>query len=228
MKLQILWLALCFLPGACQILPDKKAHVSATEEKDSTDLVLRISQQSRLYTAECKVHKIVTHEDILQWEASILGYDLKKKLPVGQRRIAIPIDVTLRVYIDFSSFGPDQVKRQGENIEVLLPDPRIVVSSTRVDHKGIKQYTDFTRQAYTDEEMTQFTRQGVMSILKQVPKMGILETAQTNAGALLIPLLTQLGFEEENIRITFMEQPENLPLESIYDNEGSVIQLTKE
>ena len=228
MKLHFLLLILFILPVACHNPSDNGQNEGHDADADSTDLVLRISRQSRLYTAECKFHKIVTHEDLLHWEASIMGYELKKKLPIGNRKIAIPIDVTLRVYIDFSGFSPSQVRREGESIHIILPDPRIVVSSSRVDHKGIKQYTDITRHEYTDEEMTSFTRQGVQSILKKAPETGILDTARENASALLVPLLTQLGYKKEHIRITFKDRLEETPLELLYDNEGSVIRLTKE
>lgn len=228
MKLHFLLLILFILPVACHNQSGNGQNEGHDAHADSTDLVLRISRQSRLYTAECKFHKIVTHEDLLHWEASIMGYELKKKLPIGNRKIAIPIDVTLRVYIDFSGFSPSHVRREGESIHIILPDPRIVVSSSRVDHKGIKQYTDITRHEYTDEEMTSFTRQGVQSILKKAPETGILDTARENAAALLVPLLTQLGYKKEHIRITFKDRLEETPLELLYDNEGSVIRLTKE
>lgn len=228
MKLRFLWLALSFLACACANLPANRQDSDNTDNADSTDLVLRISRQSRLYTAECKVHKVVTHEDLLQWEASVLGYEFKQKLPLGNRKIAIPIDVTLRVYIDFSRFGSEQVERSGESVRIILPNPRIVVSSSRVDHQGIRQYTDITRHEYTDEEMTLFTRQGVQSILEKAPETGILDTARENAAALLIPLLTQLGYKRENISVTFRDDLKEMPLELLYDNEGSVIRLTKE
>lgn len=228
MKLHFLLLILFILPVACHNPSDNGQSEGHDADADSTDLVLRISRQSRLYTAECKFHKIVTHEDLLHWEASIMGYELKKKLPIGNRKIAIPIDVTLRVYIDFSGFSPSHVRREGESIHIILPDPRIVVSSSRVDHKGIKQYTDITRHEYTDEEMTSFTRQGVQSILKKVPETGILDTARENAATLLVPLLTQMGYKKEHIRITFKDRLEDTPLELLYDNEGSAIRLTKE
>ena len=228
MKLHFLLLILFILPVACHNQMGTGQNEGRDADADSTDLVLRISRQSRLYTAECKFHKIVTHEDLLQWETSVLGYEFKKKLPIGNRKIAIPIDVTLRVYIDFSDFSPSQVRREGESIHIILPDPRIVVSSSRVDHKGIRQYTDITRHEYTDEEMTSFTRQGVQSILKKAPETGILDTARENAAALLVPLLTQLGYKKEHIRITFKDRLEETPLELLYDNEGSVIRLTKE
>ncbi|MBR4405983.1 MAG: DUF4230 domain-containing protein [Bacteroidaceae bacterium] len=228
MKLHFLLLILFILPVACHNQSGMGLNEGHDAYADSTDLVLRISRQSRLYTAECKFHKIVTHEDLLQWEASVLGYEFKKKLPIGNRKIAIPIDVTLKVYIDFSDFSPSQVRREEESIHIILPDPRIVVSSSRVDHKGIRQYTDITRHEYTDEEMTSFTRQGVQSILKKAPETGILDTARENAAALLVPLLTQLGYKKEHIRITFKDRLEETPLELLYDNEGSVIRLTKE
>ena len=38
----------------------------------------------------------------------------------------------------------------------------------------------------------------------------------------------QLGYKKEHIRITFKDRLEDTPLELLYDNEGSVIRLTKQ
>ncbi len=227
MKPHILLLLLLISATSCRNLADKPQEPT-DKAADSTDLVLRISRQSRLYTAECKVHKVVTHQDLRQWKASILGYEFKPSLSLGNRKIAIPIDVTLRVYIDFSTFNASQVKRAGKSIHITLPNPRIEVVSSRVNHKGIRQYADLTRSEYTDEEMTEFTRQGIQSILRQVPEMGVLETARANAEDTLLPLLVQLGYAPEDIRISFEDHIRTLPLEQLYDREGSVIHLTKE
>ena len=212
--------------GGCQNRPEDKSPKTGATDADHSGLVLRISEQSRLHVAECQVHKVITHRDLLQWEASIPGLDIKRTFSVGNRKIAIPIDVELRVYIDFSNFGEGHVETSGDSIHILLPNPQIVVSSSQIDHKGIRQYADFIRNEYSDEEMNRLARHGVQSVLRDAAGTDLLRTAQANAKAILVPLITRLGYREENIRITFRELPENLLPEQLYDNERSVIKLT--
>ena len=68
-------------------------------------LITQIQKCSRLYTAEVKVHKIVTHDDVIRLKGSLLQKDFNFKVPLGERKIAIPMDATLKAYIDFSQFS---------------------------------------------------------------------------------------------------------------------------
>lgn len=192
---------------------------------ESINLVLRVSQQSRLYTAEYQVHKIVTHNDLFHLKGKLLGHSYDQKLDLGERKVAIPMDVTLKTYIDFGNFTERNVERSGDMIHITLPDPKFVVTSSRVDNKGIRQFTSLLRKNYSDEEMTDFTRQGVESILKQAPQMGILNTARESAAQTLIPLLCEMGYEEDHIVITFRKGLEKASFSDFYDREGSVIKI---
>ena len=196
----------------------KKDKAEEEAKKDNVNLVLRVSRQNRLYTAEYQVHKIVTHDDLLHLKGTILGFEYDQKFSLGDRKVAIPIDVTLKSYVDFSNFTERNVERSGDFIH-------IVITASKVDNKGIRQYTSLFRSNYTDAELTDFTRQGVESILEQVPQMGILTTARESAAQTLIPLLTEMGYDEEHIVITFRQGLDTSKVREIYDNEGSVIKL---
>ena len=81
------------------------------EVKDSLPLLItKIRSTSRLYTTEYKVHKIVTHNDELKFEGSLFGHEFSIPIPAGERKIAIPMDVTLKGYIDFEGFSQDNVR----------------------------------------------------------------------------------------------------------------------
>lgn len=209
---------------ACKEQPAQESAPENTAP-ESINLVLRVSQQSRLYTAEYQVHKIVTHNDLLHLKGKVLGHNYDHQLNLGDRKVAIPMDVTLKAYIDFSTFGEQQVERSGDMIHITLPDPHIVVTSSRVDNKGIRQFTSLLRKNYTDEELTDFTRQGVESILKQAPQMGILETARESAAQTLIPLLCEMGYQEDHIVITFRQGLDKASFNDLYDREGSIIKI---
>ena len=208
------------LGGACSRQTEPPVTTAAdTTAVDPAELILRVRKTSRLYTAEYRVHKIVTHEDVRQLSATVLGKKYDTRLPLGDRKVAIPIDVTLRAYVDFSTFSERQVERSadGRHLHVTLPDPRVVVTSSRVDHAETKQFVDILRSDYSDEELADFTAQGVHAILLQVPELGILETARQSAAATLIPLFAQMGYEEEDILVTFRKEFNSKDLPFYFD-----------
>lgn len=194
--------------GACTKQTTTTEAADSVVAADSTDIVLRVRQTSRLYTAEYKVHKIITHSDIKHLRTTVLGHEYDTQLSLGDRKVAIPIDVTLQAYIDFSHFHESQMERSpdGKHLHIILPDPKVIVVSSKVDHESTKQFTDLLRSDYTDEELADFTAQGVRSILRQVPELGILNTARDNAAAILIPMFAALGYDEESIVITFRKE----------------------
>jgi len=167
-------------------------------------LVTQIQQCSRLYTAEYQIHKIVTHDDVLRLQGQLTGQDYDVSLPLlGDRKIAIPIDATLKAYIDFDGFSAENVERDGTKITITLPDPKVKLTSTKVDHRNVKKYVALLRSDFTDQELTSYERQGRAAIIATVPETGIVESARQNAARTLIPMMMQMGFSEQDITITF-------------------------
>ena len=166
-------------------------------------LITQIKKCSRLYTTEMKVHKIVTHDDVVKLQGKLLKQNIDIKLPMGERKVAIPIDATLKAYIDFSDFSDANIERDGDRITILLPDPKVTLTSTKINQKEVKQYVGLTRSQFTDKELTSYEQQGRKAILDNVAHMDILPTAQANAARVLVPMLTQMGYREENITIAF-------------------------
>lgn len=191
------------------------------EESKAVDtiplMITRIQQCSRLYTAEYQVRKIVTLDDRKRLEGTFMSQDFSLELPAGRRKVAIPIEATLKAYINFAPFGENNVKRRGNKLEIILPDPKVVLTSSKVDHEGIRQYVALTRSRFTDEELASLERQGRESILKSVTNMGILETARESAARTLIPLLAELGFREQDIKINFRKEFTQGDLGSLLD-----------
>jgi hypothetical protein len=168
-------------------------------------LVTQIQKTSKLYTSEYRVHKIITHDDELQLKGSFMKQDFEITLPAGKRKVAIPIDATLKAYIDFDGFSEQNVQRQGNKINILLPDPKVQLTSSKIDHRNIKKYVALLRRDFTDAELTSYERQGREAIIKSVPAMGIVESARKNAARTLIPMIKQLGYAEQDITITFRQ-----------------------
>ena len=166
-------------------------------------LVIQIQKCARLYTTEYHIHKIVTHNDILKLKGNILRKDIDIKLPLGERKIAFPMDATLKAYIDFSDFSESNIERNGDKITILLPDPKVVMTSSKINRDEVKEYVGLTRSYFTDKELSSYEQQGRQAILNSVSQLGIKQTAQENAARVLVPMLTEMGYKEENITIAF-------------------------
>ncbi len=190
------------LMAACSSDPEPADTVADNTESRPT-LVQQVRKCSRLYTTEYRIHKIVTHDDVLRLKGQLLRQDFDIPLPLGERKIAIPMDATIKAYIDFSNFSEQNVERDGDRITILLPDPKVTLTSTKINQKEVKQYVGLTRSQFTDKELTSYEQQGRKAILNNVAHMDILPTAQANATRVLVPMLTQMGYREENITIAF-------------------------
>ncbi|MCR5131474.1 MAG: DUF4230 domain-containing protein [Prevotella sp.] len=197
-----LYLLLLLLVAACK--SDKTDE--KPREPQLPELVMQIQKQSRLYSTECHVHKIISHNDTRQLQGSILNQDFSFDLPLGKRSVAIPVEATVRAFIDFSTFSTDNVKRNGDQIEIILPDPKLEITSTRINHEEVKQYVPLLRKNFSDEELTKLEHTGREAIVKELPKLNLTETARQNAARTLIPLIADMGFPTDNITITFRKQ----------------------
>ena len=135
--------------GACK---NKNTDADATNKALDTIpmLVTQVQECSRLYTTEYHIHKIITHDDEMKVSGSFMKKDFSVNLPLGERRIAIPMTATIKAYIDLSSFDAKNIQRSGKQLIVTLPDPKIVLTSTKIDHQEVKKYVDLTRQNFTD------------------------------------------------------------------------------
>ena len=113
------------------------------------------------------------------------------------------MDATLKAYIDFSQFSEKNIERSGNKITIILPDPKVTMTSSKIDQKSIREYVALTRAHFSDAEMTNYEQQGRAAIMQSIPELGIIDLAKTNAARVLVPMFVQLGFKEENITVAF-------------------------
>ena len=94
--MKYLLLASCVFLFACS----KSGRTDEEDNKVKIDTTATIVNQivrcSRLYTTEYKIHKLVTHADTRRLEGKVLSVPVSLPLTVGDRKIAIPIDVTVK------------------------------------------------------------------------------------------------------------------------------------
>lgn len=206
----IIILAVAALAASCSGCKEKPKVMENTVEKTDTTalIIMQLQKCSRLYTAEYDIHKIVTHSDEKRLKGTLFNREFDVRMPLGDRKIAIPINVRLKAYIDFAAFSKENVSRNGNKIEVTLPDPKVVVTSSKVDHDEIRQYVDLTRSRFTDAEMSNFENQGREAVVKSVPQLGIISTARDNAAQVIIPMIVSMGYDEKDITVTFRKDYE--------------------
>lgn len=191
------WLMLMFFSACGQ----KTEHPLTDEHTDTVpDIVAQIQQCSRLYTTEYQIHKIVA----CQSNREIKGMGMKLSLDIfGDRKMIIPMDATLKGYIDFSRFTEANIERRGEHLTITLPDPEVMLTATKIDQEGVKQFVTGFRDHFSDAEQTAFEAQGRQAIIAEIPRLGIEQSARIGAVRLLVPLLVQMGFQEQDITINF-------------------------
>ena len=187
----------------------RKHHATADNDLDAIpQLANHIQQCSRLYTTDYRIHKVVMVQADKQLETNFLGMGFN--VPLGERRLLIPMEATLKGYIDFSHFSEDDIESDGEKVTITLPDPEVMLTSSRIDHDGTKQYVSWYLSNFDTTEQTAHAAKGRQDIIDKVKndsqqKLHIVEAARQNAANLLIPLISRMGFDEQNITITFRQ-----------------------
>lgn len=163
-------------------------------------LSAHIQQCSRLYTTEYRLHKIVASESNRQIEGAGLALGLSI---FGDRKIIIPVNATVKGYIDFSNFSERDVERRDGKVIVTLPDPQVMLTSTKVDQEGIRSYVTGFRDRFSDREMALLEKEGREAVIRDIPNLHIEQAARLSAVRLLVPLMVQMGYREEDIVINF-------------------------
>lgn len=192
--------------GACSD-GNKNQDVTTAQSIDTVPmLIMQVQKCSKLYTSEFKVHKIVTHDDVIRLRGSLLQQAYNIKIPLGERKIAIPMDAALKAYIDFSQFSEKNIEKHGNKITILLPDPKVTMTSSKIDRKNVRHYVALARANFSDAEMANYEQQGRAAIIQSIPELGIIDMAKENAARVLVPMIVQLGYQEENITIAFRKE----------------------
>lgn len=208
MKNSLFAFTICFLMLISGCADDKrKVSLRASEATNNSktiktdtigEIVSRVKQQGRLYTTEYQIHKVILYTD----EAHIGGALIDIPVP-GDRKAAIPIDVTLKGYVDFSTFTTSNVIYSDSLCIINLPNPKIEVTSSKIDHKGTRQYISMTRSKFSEAEISRLATQGEDTIINHIKDYGIIDQTRESCARTLMPILTVMGFKENNVIIRF-------------------------
>ena len=206
-------LLLLFLAGC------GKKQMGQAEAKTDVDtltvLATHISACSRLYTSQYDLRKILIYTDTTTLNGNFLNRQVKVNIPFSDRRIAIPVTATAKGYIDLGRLKKSDIVRQGDKLEIILPDPEIALTATAIDHAGMKQKVGLLRHRFSDEEVTDIQQKGRAELIKSLAQTNILEDAKENAARVIIPLAVQCGYREENVTVTFRKDFRNSDLQGL-------------
>lgn len=151
-----------------------------------------IQQAGQLVTVEYSLSKMVKAADNRTW------YKL------GDRRILIATEATVKAGVDLQYISPDNVTIDGDAVQLQIPPPRVFSISIPPEKiRVLYQDVSYFRSQFSAAEREVLLRQAERQIRSLTDSLGILTTAQTNAETFLRNLLQQAGYK--NIAITFEE-----------------------
>lgn len=173
---------------------------SVAEDKRSLALSA-LENTPRLYVVQYNVHKILTYEDLSTLDGQLLGE--KFSIPiVGDRKIALPVDATIKGYIEFNGSTVDEVD---DKIIVTLPEPRLEMTSSIVDYDREKQYLSWNRFSFSEEEKESLLKTGKEKILQSLNRRDVMDRSRKSAFNALLPILEGCGYAPENVVIRFVD-----------------------
>jgi CRISPR/Cas system-associated protein Csx1 len=153
--------------------------------------VLAFKEMSELATVEYIVTKIVKAEDNGTW------------YKVGDRKILMSCEASIKAGIDFSAINEDDVTIDGKSISVVLPKAHLISMNIRPEDVRVEfEETGFFRDDFSAAERDALLTQGERQIKNSVEALGVLTAAETNASLFISNYLKTLGYNRINIRFS--------------------------
>jgi len=155
---------------------------------DDKPSILALRQMSDLATVEYTVTKVIKASDNKTW------------FKLGDRKILMTCEAQIKAGIDMSAIDKNSFKIAGKNIEVSLPQPKII--SVSLPPEGIKtEYEEVGvfRDKFKTQERDELATQAEQAIKRSVDSLGILNQAKVNTSMFVTNFLKRLGYENINI-----------------------------
>ena len=122
-------------------------------------MVASVSKCARLYTVQYNVRKVLTHQDFSEVELKLFWEKISIPIP-GERKIILPMDATVKAYIDFADFSSKDVSVVGDKITITLPSPKIEMTSSKIDYENEKQFLSWNRFKFSEPERESLLMKG--------------------------------------------------------------------
>ena len=161
-------------------------------QEQLTERLSTLSRTAELGTVEYTVRKAVRARDEGEW------------FKIGNRRILFSCTAHIKAGINLDRIPLDKMVVDESTRSISLVLPHATVQSINIPPEEVRlEYEDITgfRQKFDDRERQALLKQGERDIVRDLPKLGILAEAETNAEEFFRGMLAQMGFE--NIQIRF-------------------------
>ena len=153
--------------------------------------VLAFKEMSELATVEYIVTKIVKADDNRTW------------YKVGDRKILMSCEASIKAGIDFSKINEGDVTIDGKSISLVLPKAHLISMNIRPEDVRVEyQETGFFRDEFSTADRDALLMQGEKQIKNSVEALGVLTAAETNASLFISNYLKTLGYNRINIRFS--------------------------
>jgi hypothetical protein len=175
-----LFLILFFLPLSC----GKKDTVT---EKPG---ILTLREMSDLATVEYTVTKVIKASDHATW------------FKMGDRKILMSCEAHIKAGIDMSTINSNNFVITGKNIEVRLPQPKVIsvsipAESIRTEYEEVGVFRD----KFKTQDRDALAAQAEQHIIKSIDSLGIINQAKVNTSMFVTDFLQKLGYE--NIKVYY-------------------------
>jgi hypothetical protein len=155
----------------------------------ASGILVALQQMQDLATAEYTITKVVKASDNKTW------------FKIGDRKILITCEATVKAGIDFAAMDTRYVSKKGKTISLQLPPPKIISVSIPPEKIRVAyQEIGFFRNNFSTAEQNSLLQQAEKQIVAKANTLGILEDAKNNTRTWLISYLSALGFEEIDIQ----------------------------
>ncbi|MBX2922040.1 MAG: DUF4230 domain-containing protein [Chitinophagaceae bacterium] len=151
--------------------------------------ILALKEMNELVTVEYVVSKIIKANDNQTW------YKL------GDRKILMTCQATLKGGIDFSKIDDNRVTISNKEITIVLP--RATLFSINIKPEDIKvayEEVGTFRSGFSSQERDQLAAQAQRQIQNSADSLGVLRTAEANAGIFVSNFLRALGYEKVTVK----------------------------
>ena len=182
---KIIYFLLCITAG-CQAGSHKK-------EQD----ILALKEINELVTVEYVVNKIIKASDDKTW------------YKIGDRKILMTCEATLKAGIDFSAINSEHIQISNKEVTVILPHATLFSISIKPEDINVAyEEIGAFRNSFSTQERDMLATQAQKQIQNSADSLGVLQTAETNASLFVSNFLRNMGYEK--ITIQFENTPAKL------------------
>ena len=182
---KIIYFLLCITAG-CQAGSHKK-------EQD----ILALKEINELVTVEYVVNKIIKASDDKTW------------YKIGDRKILMTCEATLKAGIDFSAISSEHIQINNKEVTVTLPHATLFAISRKQEAINVAyEEIGAFRNSFSTQERDMLATQAQKQIQNSADSLGVLQTAETNASLFVSNFLRNMGYEK--ITIQFENTPAKL------------------